>query len=447
LDDEEARRIGDAGEMKVAVALSKLQPLYGFAVLHDVLISTHNVHPVTAQLDHIVIDDFGIIILETKARTHALIKGTSADSTWTACYPGTRKNHTFSSPLRQNESHVSLLYQLLKTAHPGIHLDRVRSLVVFVDADVSRLELDSVSASRVTTVEGLPVWFADRNTFAPAQPMSTSERVDLMRAIVQLDRSGDQAAEQAHADYRRNFATSGSPLKPPGASARSGRRKSGATPVEPVTAPTHQAARDYLGDVAQREPFGMSAGRLALMLLGVTAAVFTLWAVVGLFRGSAPPWVYVLAFILVAAFGGESSDGNRRRRRSRTPASRPTPLGQRVVVLTLILGLGAGLLLGVNWFLRNGLQSLVPTNAQGVLQATPPTATPDVAAAQAALRDADPNIYRALVDSDHPVVSSDGGNVAYQWEYLEKAGKGSVKVKTIRITLDGRGSIIGTRMP
>jgi len=279
--------------------------------------------------------------------------------------------------------------------------------------------------------------------------MSSSEQAALTRAVAHLDRSGDPAVEKAHSDYRHVFATAGQSSRALGArraSAGPQEPNSAFTPTASPTAPAAGDARVYLKPATPRAPLPVPTSRLVLIVLGIAAAVFAMWAVVGLLRGSAPSWVYVLAFLLLAAFSGESSGGKRRRGRSRTPARNPRSLGQRIMAFALVLGLAASLFLGLNAFLQN-VQSPSLTTAKGASPATVPAAKPDVTAAQDALRDAAPNIYGALVNPNEPAVAPDGQNVAYEWEYLEKAGKESVNVKKISITLDGGGNIIGTKMP
>jgi len=129
------------------------------------------------------------------------------------------------------------------------------------------------------------------------------------------------------------------------------------------------------------------------------------------------------------------------------PVASATYLTQRALAMVLALGLMSGVALGFLWYLQKGIQSLAPQGTRAAVGTTAVTAAADVPTAQSALRDAAPNIYAALVDPDNPVVTGAGGNFAYEWEYLEKAGAESVKVKTISITLNAEGNIIGTKMP
>jgi hypothetical protein len=67
----------------------------------------------------------------------------------------------------------------------------------------------------------------------------------------------------------------------------------------------------------------------------------------------------------------------------------------------------------------------------------------DVLAAKAALKDADPVVYKTLANPDHPKIAVNRGLVSYEWEYLDKRTAASVQVKRIKITLDSDGRIVG----
>lgn len=450
MDYDDARRVGDAAEMRVATALSKLQPVYGLSVLHDVLIGkkTGAGSSITAQLDHVVVDQFGVVVIETKARTGALLRGTAVDSKWTACYPG--KNHSFHNPLRQNEQHVSLLYQLLKEQYPSLALDRVRSLVVFVDTDVSQLDLDAVNALRVTVVDGLGEWFEGRNDFPPMPPMDPQEQSAVACSLLELDRSNDPGFMQAHAQYRSERSTmpgqrsaSGDKQTPRTAPATGRAASSSKTPRPSVTrSPSMVGSTGSSGGIPKLE-----TRTLIGVALGVAAVLFALWAIAGLLSGTAPTWVYVAALLLLAAFGGEEKGRRRRRPARRASVAPAVPAGRRFVAglvgAVLMVGIGFGFI----WYAQKAVQPMAQSGVIGSLAVPSAEPAADIAAAKGALRDADPDIFGALVAPDSPAVSSSAEGVSYEWEYLQKSGKDSVNVKQISITLDAAGNIIRTRMP
>lgn len=74
---------------------------------HDILVpySTR-----TAQIDHVVISEFGIFVIETKNMA-GKIYGSSADKTWTHVLGS--KKYQFLNPLKQNYSHILALANYL----------------------------------------------------------------------------------------------------------------------------------------------------------------------------------------------------------------------------------------------------------------------------------------------------------------------------------------------
>lgn len=72
-----------------------------------------------------------------------------------------------------------------------------------------------------------------------------------------------------------------------------------------------------------------------------------------------------------------------------------------------------------------------------------PASTSDVSLARERLREAAPDIERALVNADTPRVESKGGNTSYTWQYLRKESSNRVATGSITVTLDGSGQIIG----
>lgn len=71
------------------------------------------------------------------------------------------------------------------------------------------------------------------------------------------------------------------------------------------------------------------------------------------------------------------------------------------------------------------------------------TAAGDVSLARQRLREASPEIEEALVSPDSPEVSDVEGKTTYKWEYVRQTDSGSASMKTIAITLDGSGRMVG----
>jgi len=97
------------------------------------------------------------------------------------------------------------------------------------------------------------------------------------------------------------------------------------------------------------------------------------------------------------------------------------------------------------WFFLAATLQASPTAASpGV---TAPTGivsgTPNAALALERLREADPGIADGLTNPNAPVVATSGAYTSYTWQYLRKVAPDSAVVKTITVTLDGSGRIIG----
>lgn len=68
----------------------------------------------TTQIDHIVVSQFGIFVVETKS-TRGWIFGRESDSEWTQVLPS--KKQRFQNPLRQNYGHTRALAEFLLLDH------------------------------------------------------------------------------------------------------------------------------------------------------------------------------------------------------------------------------------------------------------------------------------------------------------------------------------------
>lgn len=435
MEYEEARAIGDAAESRVAAALAALQGQYGFVVLHDLLIGKKTQGGlVTGQLDHVVVDPYGVWIVETKTRTRALLRGTYADAKWTACYPGGNKK-SLQNPLRQNEQHQNLLHQLLKDSGHALPPDRIRGLTVFVDTNLTQLELDSISMQRVSDIDQLAERFATRYDFVIQSPMSAEETAALVRIVSGLDRSADESFQRAHASYRKEDDSSARGATAAGKAANTARRF---TPRAPTAAAPDQSPSTSGGPRA--------AVLWAAALVGV---VLLVWIAFGMFTGTAPWWVWIGAVIALSAMTHERSSSVKRRKKAHKQAPAQVPFGrwfaEKLVLLGLLAVVGIAIVAGVPWALKKSIGNLT-TVSSVVSPSVPPVPaapTADVALAKKQLKQADPVLYKKVTSPDQPRMSSAGNTVTYEWDYLDKKGSSAVRVRQISITLDASGQIIG----
>jgi len=196
VDYGEAKAVGDIGEQRVAERLRAYcteNPPSGF--LSNVLVRSGRM---TAQLDHVLIDPHGILIVEVKVR-NGRIRGTADEKKWTAVYGGTTK--TFQNPLEQLRGQRNTLSKTLHGISDPIDLDLIQGVVVFVDADITALELDSPARQHVTTVDRLAAALRERAT----SEVAGLSHVEICRRYEQirlLDQSADPAVQTAHAAYR-----------------------------------------------------------------------------------------------------------------------------------------------------------------------------------------------------------------------------------------------------
>ncbi|TLM77517.1 MAG: NERD domain-containing protein, partial [Actinobacteria bacterium] len=190
---------GAEGERLVSAELRRLAPQFGFSMVESVLL-TPGMR--TSQIDHIVVDSNGILVVETKAWS-ARVFGRDTEPRWTLRYPS-GKTFQVQNPLHQNTSHVDSVRQVLRaSAHP-IDPDYVKGVVVLVGTDTDRLELDSLSKERIRDVASLEAYFADRRDFA-INSGGLSERAigELTGLLAGLNRAGDSEVEARHAVGRR----------------------------------------------------------------------------------------------------------------------------------------------------------------------------------------------------------------------------------------------------
>jgi len=99
----------------------------------------------SAQIDHVVVNEKGIFVIETK-NYGGRIYGSETDSSWTQVLAYGRKKYKFYNPLKQNYTHVAKLHDKLGAEYQSIP---IYSIVVFIGrADITHLRL---TKSVVTT--------------------------------------------------------------------------------------------------------------------------------------------------------------------------------------------------------------------------------------------------------------------------------------------------------
>ena len=110
---------GKVGEQIVAKYLSEL-PHNRYHVLNDVLLEIGNV---SCQIDHIVISEYGIFVIETKNYA-GVVLGREHDNRWTQVVGG--RKYPFYNPIKQNKRHIQVLQQCIHRS-----IDEFIPVVVF----------------------------------------------------------------------------------------------------------------------------------------------------------------------------------------------------------------------------------------------------------------------------------------------------------------------------
>ena len=126
---------GEEGEQLVSLTLDKDSSFHRL-INNLVLLGDNNV---SHQIDHILIRENGIFVIETKNH-FGKITGLEDDSYWKKTYPykGRIKIETFHNPLKQNQSHIRIIKRTLDKDYP------IYCFVVFVKNNVDELDLFNV---------------------------------------------------------------------------------------------------------------------------------------------------------------------------------------------------------------------------------------------------------------------------------------------------------------
>ena len=111
---------GVAGEKHVANILSKL-PQEEYKIINNLLIC-HNES--TTQIDHVVLSEYRIFVIETKFYKGQIYGGANSDY-WTQNIYGNK--YSLRNPIHQNHGHIHALTALL----PGIHPDLFIPIITF----------------------------------------------------------------------------------------------------------------------------------------------------------------------------------------------------------------------------------------------------------------------------------------------------------------------------
>ncbi|MCF8568276.1 NERD domain-containing protein [Alicyclobacillus tolerans] len=101
--------LGHRGESIVRSRLGELDKTK-YVVLNDLLIPSAKSKSGTSQIDHVVVSQYGVFVIETKNYS-GQIRGKETDAQWTQV--NYRRKDRLANPLRQNYGHVQAIKELL----------------------------------------------------------------------------------------------------------------------------------------------------------------------------------------------------------------------------------------------------------------------------------------------------------------------------------------------
>lgn len=121
--------------------LSQLDPI-NYTLLTDIMLQNES-DIGTTQIDHVIVSNFGVFCVETKAYS-GWILGRESDKYWTQSI--NYQKYRFYNPLRQNYGHVKTLEKVLSSLNISVP---VYSFIVFPNAEKLRITgTDTVGYAR-----------------------------------------------------------------------------------------------------------------------------------------------------------------------------------------------------------------------------------------------------------------------------------------------------------
>lgn len=408
----------------VAEELQRLSTHYGFVAIDNVRITRGLISVV---VDHVLVDRYGVLIIDGEDRTGSTITGSDSDKEWLAVH-SSGLTAKFGNPLYLNVGNENVIRQAL--ADSGVNLDstQVRSAVIFVGADLSKLSLVEVNAMKVTDLSHVADVLEARYNFPPNNGQLTAGDVDRIVALLSayarpLDAgympeddsvpwSQDPAVVAGNAS-RMSRETSPTPLP----------SRDGTPSMSAFTAPAELAGHlTGAGDAPTLGSAFLVTGTIIIIVLAVTAG-FAFFP--QLQAGSILVWTAAWVVLVAVAELVAASLATVPRKDGR-PA--PRSLGRLAggflsrVVLVAVFVAGMWVLLAGGAAQQYGerlAEQFAPAVQSVVL---PKNQGPTAARANETLLQRYPEVFKT-VDRDKPVVVKlDNGGVTYTWPYTSGDG-------------------------
>ena len=152
---------GKRGEKTVSTWIGETIPNKQY-VINDIYLKDQNGR--TCQIDHIVINENGIFVIETKNYS-GRIYGKEDHQYWTQTFKSRNrqaKKYKFYNPIKQNETHIYMLRKTIGTKLP------IKSIVVFTQGNTNYIESKNVYTlsqmkSEIQKAQGIAITKAEMN--------------------------------------------------------------------------------------------------------------------------------------------------------------------------------------------------------------------------------------------------------------------------------------------
>ena len=129
--EAEAKERGKQGEKKVRAAIGETQEGFKY-VLNDYILDIPT-EVGTTQIDHIVINSYGVFVIETKNYSGKIV-GKDDEEVWHQYLCKGKLCYNLNNPVKQNENHIRHLTNVLPYG------TRIYSVVVFVKNNTKYIE-------------------------------------------------------------------------------------------------------------------------------------------------------------------------------------------------------------------------------------------------------------------------------------------------------------------
>ncbi len=419
---------------RISAELKRLAPHYEFSVADNVVFTRGLI---SAAVDHVVVDRWGVLIIDAEAHEGASILGTDTDTKWTATFPGGQVTE-FRNPLYLNTGNENLVKQALSDVGVSLEPSEIRSAVVFAGADISRLSLVEVTAAKVKSVERIGDIFEVRRMSPPSDGRLTGADIDRIMTLV---------AERSQTPYFEEDETAGPWQADPAVVVST----QAALSVPPPTTRIESSGPRSLELAGHHTgPAEGPSLRSALLTLG-TIVVIILTVVAGVRLLPAAPSRFDCRVDGGARPCGRAGRTRCRQHRSRSAKRRQaesTAIAPAASCASCCVSCSSSFSIAAGWaFIAGGISERLgerlvagfgPDDTVGSSAATPPS--PGLIAAKKRLREKAPQVYKSVSNLNSPSVYEGAeGKTSYTWTYTPKNAS---EPASFTLTIDTDGKIV-----